>query len=141
MLSKAFYAIFLFSFIIDIFIRQNEKELTNNNVSSNYRQQDLIPNESDDKVENIEIPEKNKISHGSSLKIKQGEEDLKVNMEGVEKEQFTGEKIILSIQYCGGSNYLKNYEDLRKQMMDSYQNVEIYGAEYPLPFVKKVLSK
>ena len=62
-------------------------------------------------------------------------------MEGVEKEQFTGEKIILSIQYCGGSNYLKNYEDLRKQMMDSYQNVEIYGAEYPLPFVKKVLSK
>ena len=95
MLSKAFYAIFLFSFIIDILIRQNEKELTNNNVSSNSRQQDLIPNESDDKVENIEIPEKNKISHGSSLKIKQGEKDLNMRMISTlpeEKKQENDEK-------------------------------------------------
>ena len=141
MLSKAFYAIFLFSFLLDILLKNNEKDFAKPNASENTQQEDLIPNEITEKIEKTEVHEKKKINEGSSLKIKNGDEDLKVKMEGGDKEQYTGEKIVLSIQYCTGSNNIKNYEELRKQLLETYQNVEVYGAEFPLPMIRKVLSK
>lgn len=140
MLYKVFYTIFIVSFILDILLRNTEPVSDLTKINSKSTQEDLIPTETSNLT--IEDGEDNSVNQnkGSSLKIKQGDQDLKIKLEG-EKEPYTGEKIIISIQYCGGSNYIKNYESLRKQILESYQNVEVYGAEYPLPFIKKILSK
>ena len=140
MLYKVFYTIFIVSFILDILLRNTEPISDLTKINSKSTQEDLIPTETSNLT--IEDGEDNSLNKnkGSSLKIKQGDQDLKIKLEG-EKEPYTGEKIIISIQYCGGSNYIKNYESLRKQILESYQNVEVYGAEYPLPFIKKILSK
>jgi hypothetical protein len=141
MLHKVFYSIFFVCFLLDILIRNTEKLEDPSRINPKTSQDELIPSESSN---NTVDPEREdnlvNTNKGSSLKIKQGEQDLKIKLEG-EKEPYTGEKIIISIQYCGGSNYIKNYETLRKQLLESYQNVEVYGAEYPLPFIKKILSK
>jgi hypothetical protein len=141
MLQKVFYTIFIVSFILDILIRNTERIEDPSRIISKRTQDDLIPSESSNNTNDAE-KEENAVNtnQASSLKIKQGDQDLKIKLEG-EKEAYTGEKIVISIQYCGGSNYIKNYETLRKQLLESYQNVEVYGAEYPLPFIKKILSK
>lgn len=141
MLHKVFYTIFIASFIIDILIRKSEKATETTRIASKPPHEDLIPSDLSNVKPEAALKE-NSINEneGSSLKIKQGDQDLKIKMEG-DKEPYKGEKIILTIQYCSGSNYIKNYEELRKQLLETYQNVEVYGSEYPLPFIKKILSK
>ena len=143
MFYKVFYSIFLLSFIIDILLRNIEKEYEKQNPVITQQADELIPNENSTKIETEKTIKKSEIPQNnqqSSLKIKQGDEEMNVILEG-EKAPYTGEKIIISIQYCSSGTYTKQYDDLRKQLLGSYSNLEIYGAEYPLPAVKKILSK
>jgi hypothetical protein len=141
MLPNIFYGLFIGAFILDILMKNYEK-VHEKPLSARVPQEDLIPSEVSTENQNDQNDGVNPHKQ-SSLKIKQGDEDLKVNIEGEreEREPYNGEKIVIRIEYCSGSNYIKNYEDLRKQLLESYQNVEVYGSEYPLPFVKKILSK
>jgi len=51
------------------------------------------------------------------------------------------DKIIITIQYCGTSGYAKQYEDLKKEILGNSTNIEVFGQEFPVPPVKKLLSR
>ncbi len=82
MLQKVFYTIFIVSFILDILIRNTERIEDPSRIISKRTQDDLIPSESSNNTNDAE-KEENAVNtnQASSLKIKQGDQDLKIKLE------------------------------------------------------------
>lgn len=97
-----------------------------------------------DKTEGVNhIHEEPHASKESSFKIKdENGNELKINSESIDQVHSADEikeSVHIKILYCSSCGYKNHVEDLRREFLSTYTNVEVTSDTYPIGSTKEVM--
>ena len=123
-MRNIFWSLLAITFCLDIFRRNIFEKNSQSNI---------------EEKEKVNTPEEIKFTPPVITKIEEESTDLiKKSETQIPDEDL--EKVTIDIKYCANS-HAKQFEEVKKELMGSYTNINVTGSEFPINSIKKILSK